>query len=131
MRIVVHDWLAELTRQSCQVDDVAGAQKLIALPRRDGHAALVAAQALGLEFPTRRGSQLAERHPEVVILSLGVGDGRRLVVVDHSYCHWRSPPSRRLTRRRNFSSLAFARARRTALPGHPRAAILHLSDSKI
>src|SRR6266705_1688602 len=90
MRIVVHDWLAELTRQSCQVDDVAGAQKLIAPPRRDGHAALVAAQALWLEFPTRRGLQLAERQPEVVTLSLGVGDGRRLVVVDYSDCHRRS-----------------------------------------
>src|ERR1700675_1539431 len=121
MRIVVHDWLAELTRQSCQVDDVAGAQKLIAPPRRDGHAALVAAQALWLEFPTRRGLQLAERHPEVVTLSLGVGDGRRLVVVDYSDCHRRSPRARRLGGREKFFESPLRPARRTARPSHPRA----------
>src|SRR6185437_7680013 len=106
-RVVVDHRLAELARQSGQVHEVAGAQKLVAPVRRNEYAALVAAKALRFDFPARRGLQLAERHPEIVALGLRTIDGHWTIFVNYSHCHRRSLRRGNSRDVRNSASIAF------------------------
>src|SRR5262249_7344547 len=87
--IVVDDRLAE---QTCQFGNIesrrAVAQEFPFPAARYRHAHVAAARAFGPELPAGRGMELADGHPQVVVLRFGSRGVWRPLIVEDGRAHW-------------------------------------------
>jgi hypothetical protein len=86
--VVVDDRLAEQTRQPRDIESRRALAQEFPFPAaRNRHAHVAATRAFGPELPAGRGMELADGHPQVVLLRLGSRGVRRPLIVEDGRFH--------------------------------------------